>query len=479
MKQLISTFLLVFVFVGSIWAQQNRYIYIQTDNKQPFYAKLQNKIYSSTATGYLIIPRVKDGSHQILIGYPNSTNPEKNFECKVEGKDLGFTLKDIPAQGGLVLFNLQSFAIIKATEPPTAIKKENNPDSTNATIVANTGKSDVFGEMLSNATGDTSLKVTPILEKTDSAAVFVKNDPIAIAKDSMKHEVPPIKKEEVVQNPIAVNTNPIVVGEEKKEEKPAINSELTNTKNDSPVVYKETIKKKIQIESANGVDLVFENTTAPEKTETIRIFIPKEKVEEAPIVVKTETQQEPVVKKEEVKVPPINEEVMMKKDTTIAPVKKEEMVTVPAEIKLKKDTQAVDNNALVFVLGDTKKDTTAVVSNNTPVVKEETTKPGAVTNKNCLGVASDDDFFKLRKQMVAEDNTDEMVLIAKKFMRTKCFSTQQIKNLCGLFLTDADRYQFMDAAYNYVHDRDNFPVLQTQLVDPYFVNRFKAMISQK
>ncbi len=476
MKQLISTFLLVFVLAGSVWAQQNRYIYIQTDNKQPFYAKLQNKVYSSTASGYLIIPRVKDGSQQILIGFPNSTNPERNYECKVEGKDLGFALKDIPAQGGLVLFNLQSFATIKATDPPIAIKKENKVDSTNTSIVANTGKSDAFGEMLSNATGDTSLKVTPILDRTDSTALFVKNDPIAIAKDSNKHEVPPVKKEEVVPNPVVVNTNPIIVGEEKKEEKPAINAELT--KNDTPTVYKETIKKKIQIESANGVDLVFENTTTPEKTETIRIFIPKEKVEETPVV-KNETQQEPpIVKKEEVKVPPVNEEVMMKKDTVAVPVKKEEMVTVPAEIKLKKDTQAVNNNALVFVLGDPKKDSTPVVSNNTPIVKQEA-KPDLTTNRNCLGVASDDDFFKLRKQMVSEDNTDEMILIAKKFMRAKCFSTQQIKNLCGLFLTDADRYQFMDAAYNYVHDRDNFPVLQTQLVDPYFVNRFKAMISLK
>jgi hypothetical protein len=468
MKQLISTFLLVFVIVGSVWAQQNRYIYIQTDNKQPFYAKLQSKVYSSTANGFLIIPRLKDGSYQLLIGYPNSTNTEKNYECKIEGKDLGFAIKDIPEQGGTVLFNLQSFATVKATDPPANLKKENKPDS-NA-VATNTGKSDAFGEMLSSATGDTSLKATPIL--TDSTAFIVKNDPITISKDSMKNEVPPFKKEEV-QPPVVMNTNPIV--EEKKEEKPAItNNEIVNTKNDTPV-YKESIKKKIQIESANGVDLVFENNTAPDKTETIRIFIPKE----APVV-KTEIQPDPIVKKEEQKVPPVNEEVMMQKDTVAIPVKKEEMVTVPAEIKLKKDTQVVNNTPPV-VVDQPKKDTMTftLASNTPPVVKEETTKPDLNVNRNCVGVANDDDFYKLRKQMVSEDNTDEMILIAKKFMKSKCFSTQQVKNLCGLFLTDADRYQFMDAAYNFVLDRNNFSTLQSQLVDPYFINRFKAMISQK
>ena len=42
--------------------------------------------------------------------------------------------------------------------------------------------------------------------------------------------------------------------------------------------------------------------------------------------------------------------------------------------------------------------------------------------------------------------------------------------------TDDGKYKFFDAAYNYVSDRDNFPSLEAELKDQYYINRFKAML---
>ena len=78
--------------------------------------------------------------------------------------------------------------------------------------------------------------------------------------------------------------------------------------------------------------------------------------------------------------------------------------------------------------------------------------------------------------MASEKNDDEMIKTAKRGFKAKCYSTAQIKNLSVLFLNDAGRYQFFDAAYPFVYDTGNFGSLEQQLTDPYFITRFQAMI---
>ena len=60
--------------------------------------------------------------------------------------------------------------------------------------------------------------------------------------------------------------------------------------------------------------------------------------------------------------------------------------------------------------------------------------------------------------------------------KQKCFSTEQIKNLSGLFLKEEEKYHFFDAAYPFVHDSQQFKLLESQLTDPYIITRFRAML---
>ena len=91
-------------------------------------------------------------------------------------------------------------------------------------------------------------------------------------------------------------------------------------------------------------------------------------------------------------------------------------------------------------------------------------------------MATESDFFKLRKKMAATNNDGEMIGEAKKYFKVKCFSTEQIKNLGNLFLTDAGKYEFYDASYLSVSDIENFSILEIQLNDEYYITRFKAML---
>ena len=78
--------------------------------------------------------------------------------------------------------------------------------------------------------------------------------------------------------------------------------------------------------------------------------------------------------------------------------------------------------------------------------------------------------------MAAASNEEVMITMAKKMFKSKCFTTEQVKNLGTLFLKDADRYSFFDAAYPFVSDSQNFAILESQLTDGYYINRFKVMI---
>ena len=107
----------------------------------------------------------------------------------------------------------------------------------------------------------------------------------------------------------------------------------------------------------------------------------------------------------------------------------------------------------------------------------KTTTPGnTVTKNSCSDVASDNDFMKLRKKMAAESTDEGMISEAKKSFKAKCYSTEQVRNLSALFLTASGKYSFFDVSYAHVSDMENFPSLQSELKDEYFINRFKAML---
>ena len=54
MKKLFKLFVFLFFASASLNAQKVYFIYLQTDNQQPFYARMGEKIYNSTTAGYLI-----------------------------------------------------------------------------------------------------------------------------------------------------------------------------------------------------------------------------------------------------------------------------------------------------------------------------------------------------------------------------------------------------------------------------------------
>ena len=79
--------------------------------------------------------------------------------------------------------------------------------------------------------------------------------------------------------------------------------------------------------------------------------------------------------------------------------------------------------------------------------------------------------------MAAQTTDEEMVNESKKTFKSNCFTTEQIKNLGSLFLNEAGKFQFYEAAYPFSSDQGNFAALQSEFKDKYFIYRFKKLVN--
>ena len=84
---------LVFVIMSfQIKAQEKHFIYIQSENKQPFYVQVNNQTYNSTISGYIIIPQLISNKYYLLAGFAKNLYPEQKFIVDLS-KDAGYSLK--------------------------------------------------------------------------------------------------------------------------------------------------------------------------------------------------------------------------------------------------------------------------------------------------------------------------------------------------------------------------------------------------
>ena len=459
--------LLMCLSAYSLRAQQAHFIYVQTENGQPFYVKLNNKVVSSSPAGYLILPNLSDGDYQLTVGFPKNEFPEEGFQISIDKKNEGFLLKNFEEKGW-GLFNLQSLALLPGTS------------STNSTAVVTAPikvQDDPFSKMLANVVKDSSILQShepPVTIKKDSAEVVV--------KDTLSTQV-------AMEDTLAGSTVNTLSGITAKDTSAQRNEQVSNSpamnSPELPPAVAQPITKLLSESDADGMQMVYIDKN-DRNNDTVRIFIPAEKISTP------DTAKKGVLE-----------------DKSPAPYNNtdpSQLTITPTIIKPVEDTPTLLNDTIRIYKESVKKDNAVEIEDspapkNTeapaqitvtqPVEKNDSKEPKvkqpeiivlpkAVTsskvNSDCKGFATDEDFLKLRKKMAAEDSNDDMIRIAKKAFRSKCFSTGQIKNLSYLFLTNEGKYMFFDAAYPFASDSDQYHLLESQLSDEYYINRFNAMI---
>ncbi|MBI1782950.1 MAG: DUF4476 domain-containing protein [Sphingobacteriales bacterium] len=505
--------LLISVFTSSLVPAQQitRFAYIQTENKQSFYVKWNSKVWSSSSSGYLILSKIKDQQINVVVGFPKNIYPEQSFTITFSGnKDAGFLLKEF-GEKGWGLYNLQSSAVVYAAKDATATKEE-----VTATAVINPPKveeaKNPFGDLLVQVTQDSTVrniavekpqppvvikKEEPVLPIVDSVKKIVKQEEKPAIKEPQKNSKPDTKtaivdnkKTDSVKAVIKPEEKP-VVKEAKKETIPEVKPTIAenNKATDSVAIAKKEVKQpEVKIpaiiepakssvtlfatnENAESYDYIYITEEKMGVKDTVTLSVKKNKDEIKPAV-KIETE-----KKDTVKLQPKDEPKFI---DIIADTSKKAN-EIPIIEPIKKDAIANKVDSVVKVplkvekpLIETKKEVTPSDESIKETPKE--TAKVVMVNTDCKNMATEKDFMALRKKMVAEDNDDDMVAAARKVFKSKCFTTDQVKNLCVLFLKDEGKYKFLDAAYPYVYDTDSFKQLSFLLTEEYYINRFKVMI---
>lgn len=420
-------------------SQRVYFVYLQTEQEQPFFVRMDEKVYSSTASGYLILSRLRDSVYQFTVGFPQGRYPEQKFAVTIKAKDHGFLLKNF-GEKGWGLFDLQTMSVQMAI-----------PSQREGVIRTEKKEVTAFTEILARAADDSTLKERPIFavkEEEKPAA------PVVETKTTAEVKIEEIKKEEVKKDDLKPPVSaPVLV---KNEDPVSINSPNPPVK--SPELI-EVVKTK-QEESKTEIKEPQATTEAAIKTET--------PVEYEKTVVRKASQS---VTDEGLGITFIDEANDGTKDTVSI------LIPHPRPVKEIASETPKDERKFLDILPDTAVIKTELPVQAKPAQPEE--KPVAVKTvfkNNCKDFANESDFLKLRKNMAGEGDDDDMVDEARKYFKTKCFSTMQVKNLGVLFLDDLGKYKFFDMSYTFVSDPENFPSLQSELKSDYYINRFKAML---
>lgn len=543
-------------------AQQDRFIYLQTENHQPFFVKLNNRTLNSNPPGYMIIPKLDDGMYSLVIGFA-ATAREQEFNCPINQKDIGFIIKNA-GENGWQLLNVQTNSIIVPVE---VIAKQ---------VVFYDRETDAFSVMLANAVNDTTIlrkdvAKTISTEKStgeiniDSSIVAINKHPqitkpvdtqVADSVNSTVKEILPEKantqgrgdtaQSVSVNNEIHATNNKTDIAKQASEKANELTGKDTiriTSNPDIAVADPQSVLKKDSVATDVAKKFVTEETDRVNPKDSIKTDVVTVPVTQKPKeIITNDSTQVVAINKEGVKKSkrkkPVKDSTALQDSAAVnnivktepekKPVITDTIYSNPTEvaklrsvIRRRSKKNSKEGMEMVYIddNGDTKDTIRVLIPSNKKVVEEikitepvadvvpneekkkdplndknhlpnklseeekkiileankDAAKP-AMINSDCKNFASEDDFLKIRKKMVAENNEEDMVKAARKIFKSRCFTTEQIKNLSVLFLKDDGKYMFFDAAYAFVSDSDNYGSLEKQLTDSYYITRFRAMI---
>lgn len=451
--------LLVLVSVKS-FAQQDYFVLIQSDNNQPFYARIGESTLSSSAKGHLILSQLKDSTYILVIGFPKKLYPEQQFSFAIKDKDLELELKDLGDRGwGLLDLQTQELKTADKREEPNS-----HPEGVK--------KDDAFSRLMAGVVGDTvvmyntyakteSLKDNPvtvanpipgIVDSQKVAPAADRGSAVAIgdsSKQVVASSLPVPGNTDILKAPPLIATDSPLEKKDSSKQIPASDTVTSIGRGDSskavasiPLYKASTVRKLSERRTAKAIRLVYADHTQGRKSDTVVVIIPL--------------------------------------DTGIQIAQNQ---TDTGKNRLNPNIVAENGARADQPPGMSSIQPAGVVSEPVTAAKADSSqkkgraKP-VLVNSDCKDFATGYDVDKLRVKMLEAGKDDDRILVARKIFRSKCFTTKQIRALSEVFTSDALRFKFFETAYPFVSD-DHFKELTDLLVDPVYNNKFRAMTSPK
>src|SRR5262245_35519226 len=174
------------LLASGLSAQKIYFIYLQTETGEPFFVRMNDKLYSSESPGYLILPRLRDSTYKFKLGFP-SKDIDLDFTASINKKDHGYLIKNL-GEKGWGLFDLQSLDLQMSSS--NAKKETGFENNTNSNVQVN-----AFTALLAKATDDPSLRQNAVFAKeTETKPAVVqaiqKEEKRPAVTDAVVKEVP-------------------------------------------------------------------------------------------------------------------------------------------------------------------------------------------------------------------------------------------------------------------------------------------------
>ena len=438
-------YFLFFSLIGfTTYAQQHYYLYIQSDDRQPFYVRLSEKVYSSSESGYLIIPKLDDGNYPVLLGFPRNIYPEHQFQVRLNKKDRGFQLKR-SANRSWELVNLQNQEII-------------------ANSAANAGNSELTGERKTDAF---SVMLANVVN--DSAILYAQQKPEP-AKPVVQKQQPAAKKEEA--KPPVNNNEADAEALVRKEATPIPGTKTAVIPTDSSRLQPDSGYVTVKIKESGSSLPAIRATATDKRTPDDRPFISRISEEKSATMYRATYLEQYNYTTDTI-------DISIPIESAVAGTNRQSESNKEQVSDTKDKTASGINDA---TLGERKAESGEQTAEKAPVTAAanlpDTTakKKIIIMNSDCKNFASDNDVDKLRVRLIAAKNIDDKLAAARRYYRTRCFTVQQIKALTELFPTDETKYRFLDLSYAFTSDSGNYFQLEEVINEEYYKNRFKAMI---
>ena len=228
MKRFLFSVLLVFS-VLFVFSQQQYFVFIEDTSHEPFYVRMGEKSFSSSASGHLILSKMVDSTYIMFIGFPQNKEPEQQFLIKMYSRNRGYELKKLSGQWEL--FDLQT---MEFTKPLAMVPKDN-------------------GNMLPRRTDTYSALMAGVVN--DSAVLYVNAMPPEITKKDTavaKSLNPPTDS---ISKKLVKNTKGTKVkkGVSKAKKAATDSSSITKTNMKNEVGAKDSLDRKDSLGTINAV----------------------------------------------------------------------------------------------------------------------------------------------------------------------------------------------------------------------------------
>lgn len=419
--------MLICFIPGMLKSQHVHFIYIQSDQQQTFYVKKSGEVISSSATGFVILPKLPSGTHQFTIGFPKNQWPEYDFQVEVRSSDRGFTLKNFEEKGW-GLFDLQTAEVIsgRRIDPPKAQQIPDAPKS-----------NDPFSVILASAVGDEGIRETGLIAMTVS-----RPGPIASKTTTA---APPLAKKEVQPE----SPKPVSVA-------PPTSDQKTVAVVTAPVEQKKTPEGDVAVKKASPENKAEVPLVTKSEPPLARAELPSAVKAQPP----ANTQTLPQLKTADAK--PAGSRSMIRKISEVRGIKTTELLFVDVNGAL---TDTVD----VVIEGIEAETKTPASGGNVAVIV-------AGNRGNCANVATEKEVLALRKKVLGMGSDEEMMAAILKELKARCYTTEGLQNLSYVFVNDSMRCRLFEESFPYIYDPANYGSLERLLNNEEYISRFRKLI---